>query len=146
MKCSRIPARTMDEVVEDDPYRVIMLSDIEEFLILLPPNSETLQQSCVEAIILFCRLPPLATAESDFSWTWGNDPFVRNELLECTPSWTNNEYFPASRIEEADLDKPSFLHNPFPNCVSTPDLLFGKTFAGNGMFSTLAQLLIYVLY
>ena len=32
----------MDEVVEDDPYRVIMFSDIEDFLMLLPPNSETL--------------------------------------------------------------------------------------------------------
>ncbi|PVH87003.1 DUF1740-domain-containing protein [Cadophora sp. DSE1049] len=136
MKCSRTPARTMDEVVEDDPYRVIMFSDIEDFLIQLPPDSETLHKSCIEAFLLFCRLPPLATAESDFSWKCANDTFVRNELLECTSHWIKDEYFPRSLKDEPDVSKPSFLHNPFPNYVSTPDLLFGKTLAGNDYFGS----------
>ncbi|KAH7418399.1 NRDE-2, necessary for RNA interference-domain-containing protein [Cadophora sp. MPI-SDFR-AT-0126] len=135
MKCSRSPARTMDEVVEDDPYRVIMFSDIEDFLIQLPPSSEILHKSCIEAFILFCRLPPLATAASKFSWMWASDPFVRNELLECNSSWIKTGYFPQSNSDE-DLGKSTLLHNPFPNCISTPDVLFGQTLAGNDYFGS----------
>ncbi|KAK0124494.1 hypothetical protein ONS95_009444 [Cadophora gregata] len=136
MKCSRTPARTMDEVVEDDPYRVILFSDIEDFLIKLPSSSEALHGCCVEAFILFCRLPPLATTESEFTWKCANDSFIRNELLEWSSSWVKDEYLSSSRNDAPDVPKASILHNPFPKCVSTPDLLFGNTLAGNDYFGT----------
>ncbi|KAG4430631.1 hypothetical protein IFR05_013880, partial [Cadophora sp. M221] len=136
MKCSQTPARTMDEVVEDDPYRVIMFSDIEDFLIQLPLNSEGLRRCCVNAFLLFCRLPPMATLNSETSQNWVSDPFVRDELLECTSAWIKNEYFSKSRNDNSDVSPPSYLHNPFPNCVGTPELLFGKTLAGNDYFNS----------
>ncbi|KAL2074595.1 hypothetical protein VTL71DRAFT_8373 [Oculimacula yallundae] len=133
MKCSQNPARTMDEVVEDDPYRVIMFTDIEDFLIQLPLEVEDLRNSCVEAFLLFCRLPPMATPQS-LSRKWANDSFVRNELLESSTAWIHAEYFSKRQNNDPEMNMPSFLHNPFPNCVSTPELLFGKTFAGIDYF------------
>lgn len=122
----------MDEVVEDDPYRVIMFSDIEDFLIQLPPNPKGLRRSCVDAFLLFCRLPPIATLDLEIAQKWVNDPLVRDELLECSSAWITNEYFSKSRNADSDIGPPSYLHNPFPNSVGTPELLFGKTLAGNG--------------
>ncbi|KAL5326754.1 hypothetical protein ACEPPN_004443 [Leptodophora sp. 'Broadleaf-Isolate-01'] len=136
MKCSQTPARTMDEVVEDDPYRVIMFSDIEDFLIQLPPNPKGLRRSCVDAFLLFCRLPPIATLDLEIAQKWVNDPLVRDELLECSSAWITNEYFSKSRNADSDIGPPSYLHNPFPNSVGTPELLFGKTLAGNDYFSS----------
>ncbi|KAH7360719.1 NRDE-2, necessary for RNA interference-domain-containing protein [Rhexocercosporidium sp. MPI-PUGE-AT-0058] len=136
MKCSQVPARTLDEVVEDDPYRVIMFSDIEDFLIQLPPGSEGLRRSCVDAFLLFCRLPRLASLDSETSQNWAYDPFVRDELLECDAAWIKNEYFSKIRNDDSLSGPPSYLHNPFPNCVATPELLFGKTLAGNDYFGS----------
>lgn len=121
----------MDEVVEDDPYRVIMFSDIEEFLVRLPSQSEDLRNLCIGAFLLFCRLPPMASSHSEISRNWANDSFVRNELLECHPDWIINQYFTAKNRENEDDGIPSFLQTSFPNCQVSPELLFGSELAGN---------------
>ncbi|CZS99769.1 uncharacterized protein RAG0_08091 [Rhynchosporium agropyri] len=137
MKCSQTPARTMDEVAEDDPYRVIMFTDIEDFLIQLPRGTEGLLTSCIEAFLLFCRLPPMTTPNSQTSRKWANDSFVRDELLECSSNWIKNEFFSkCHQNNDPDISRHSFLHTPFPSCVSTPELLFGNTFAGNDYFGS----------
>ncbi|EKD20536.1 hypothetical protein MBM_01218 [Drepanopeziza brunnea f. sp. 'multigermtubi' MB_m1] len=134
MKCSQIPARTMDEVVEDDPYRVIMFSDIEDFMLQLPPQSEELRQLCIDAFLLFCRLPPMTTVDSDVSRKWSNDAFIRDELLECSPTWIKKEYFTTRHNESDDVGTPSFLRTSFPNCFGSSELLFGSGLAGNYYF------------
>lgn len=131
MKCSQAPARTMDEVVEDDPYRVIMFSDIEDFMILLPPQSEELRQLCIDAFLLFCRLPPMITVCSSVPRKWANDAFVRDELLECSSTWIRDEYLAARQTEDEDAGMPPFLQTSFSNCSSSPEMLFGGSLAGN---------------
>ncbi|KAM0818539.1 putative NRDE-2, necessary for RNA interference-domain-containing protein [Seiridium cardinale] len=55
---SRVPARTMDDGTEDDPYRVIMYADIEDLLFFVPTNSLSLvQEPLLDAFLNFCRLP-----------------------------------------------------------------------------------------
>jgi hypothetical protein len=75
------PARTMDEVVEDDPYRVILFSDIDDYIIVVP-DQEELRKLCIDAFLLFCRLP-IMTGSMSQAHTWSLDTFVKNELLEC---------------------------------------------------------------
>ncbi len=131
MKSSHKPARTMDEVVEDDPYRVIMFSDIEGFLITLPTQADDLRKLCIDAFLLFCRLPPIATLGSNTSRKWASDAFVRNDLLECRPAWMKAQYFTKSQHGSEDNGMPSFQQNSFPNCLASPELLFGTGIAGN---------------
>ncbi|KUJ21119.1 DUF1740-domain-containing protein [Mollisia scopiformis] len=76
-KCSRTPARTMDEVAEDDPFRVILFSDIEELSILFPVNLRSL---CVDAFLAFCRLPPTAS-DHELPGSWFMEQFIRNDSL-----------------------------------------------------------------
>jgi hypothetical protein len=47
----------MDEVTEDDPYRVILASDIEGFLVFLPQASRWL---FLDAFVIFSGLPPVS--------------------------------------------------------------------------------------
>ncbi|KAK6069582.1 NRDE2-like protein [Seiridium cupressi] len=55
---SRVPARTMDDGTEDDPYRVIMYADIEDLLFFVPTGSLSLvQEPLLDAFLNFCRLP-----------------------------------------------------------------------------------------
>ncbi|KAK2630270.1 hypothetical protein QTJ16_001090 [Diplocarpon rosae] len=135
MKHSQLPARTMDEVVEDDPYRVIMHSDLEDYMIHLPRQSEKLRLSCIDAFLLFCSLPPLANT-SETSRRWANDPFLCDELLEYSSVPNTGESFRARQDETQDTGMPAFLHNSFPNCVISPELLFGKGLAGNQYFGS----------
>ncbi|KAL2753611.1 hypothetical protein ACRALDRAFT_2036919 [Sodiomyces alcalophilus JCM 7366] len=64
---SRQPARSLDEGTEDDPYRVIMFSDIEGFLFVIPGDLlPSIRRQLVDAFLLFCHLPP--TQRTD-PWT-----------------------------------------------------------------------------
>jgi hypothetical protein len=92
-EASKEPARTMDEVTEDDPYRVILWSDIEDFIIDLPngPLSLGISSLLVDAFLLFCRLPPMSDSDGR-SRLWWMDSFVRGELLEWSETWVSSQY------------------------------------------------------
>ena len=87
---SRNPARTIDDVEDNDPYRIILFSDIRCYLI--EPPSVASQQLLLDAFVAFCCLPPFA-AEGHESRPrlWGRDCFLRNDALrwnsELQDSW-----------------------------------------------------------
>ncbi|KAK3356956.1 NRDE-2, necessary for RNA interference-domain-containing protein [Lasiosphaeria hispida] len=55
---SRMPARTMDEGTEDDPFRVVMFSDIEDLLVWFPTSILLwVRPQLIDAFLLFCGLP-----------------------------------------------------------------------------------------
>ena len=68
--------------MEDDPFRVILFSDIEDTIYPLPKDSENLRESLIDAFLRFCRLPPVTSKHSD----WNSDTFVRGEMLESDHS------------------------------------------------------------
>ena len=77
----RTPARTTDDVGEDDPYRVILFSDLKDFLFSVHcPQSLA---ELLDALLAFCNLPPLAPSNEQ-SWSrikaWWDDAFIRSEL------------------------------------------------------------------
>ncbi|KAJ9134409.1 DUF1740-domain-containing protein [Pleurostoma richardsiae] len=70
---SRMPARTMDEDTEDDPFRVVMYSDIEPLLFYIPPSTLPLTKASIfDSFLLFCRLPPAS----------GMNPYVRSAYAD----------------------------------------------------------------
>ncbi|KAG5927577.1 hypothetical protein E4U42_002084 [Claviceps africana] len=57
---ARMPARTMDDGTEDDPFRVVIFSDIEPWLFSVPESrlEGTLAEELMDAFLIFCGLPP----------------------------------------------------------------------------------------
>jgi hypothetical protein len=96
-----LPARTMDEVVEDDPFRVILFSDIEDYLTSLPRNP-ALYRSLLNAFLLFCRLPPMPPIDDEGSHGWATDAFVGSELLECESEWIKIKYMKTAHSQGTD--------------------------------------------
>ena len=78
---SRVVARTIDEVEESDPYRVILFSDVRGFLID-PPESSSGLALLFQALLIFCHLTPFSTEHAnDCTRLWWRDPFLRNDVL-----------------------------------------------------------------
>jgi hypothetical protein len=123
---SRAPARAMDEVVEDDPFRVILFSDIENFLIYLPPQAQDLRKSLLDGFLLFCRLPPVSALDLKDSQIWSRDAFVSGHLLECDLSWIKEEYFPTASEGSEESDGLASLSVPIPSFSTFPEALFGS--------------------
>ena len=119
---SRNPARTIDDIEEDDPYRIILFSDIRPFLI--DPPSLTSQQLILDAFLVFCHLPPSAAEGPDsHSRGWGRDGFIRNDALYLNSKLQNIWKLGFSRrygssensksVDEQDYLRPSGMQNPF---------------------------------
>lgn len=77
---SHYPARTVDDVNKNDPYRVILFPDIKNFLIRSP--TETGRWVLVDALFCFCHMPPYLSRTFDNGPSlWFGNPFTRNEIL-----------------------------------------------------------------
>ena len=100
---ARKPARTIDDVEESDPYRVILFSDIQPFLIDCP--SQISQKTLLDAFLAFCYLPTLEIGGSTIkSRLWRENIFLRNESLyspgSLLPIWRIQN--PKSQLHSSD--------------------------------------------
>ncbi|KAJ3942485.1 uncharacterized protein N0V96_007986 [Colletotrichum fioriniae] len=125
---SRNPARATDDVLEDDPYRVVMFSDIEELLFVIPSEIiPSLWRPLVDAFLLFCGLPT-AFRTSDWTEAAENDTVIMSNmrLLEKDVLQRPNE----PDILDETKRVPTFKQDASRYALSA-DLLF----AGPGWFS-----------
>lgn len=59
---SRMPARTLDEDNLEDPFRLIMYSDLEGLPFIIPGNLlDELKGELLDAYLTFCEFPPLSS-------------------------------------------------------------------------------------
>jgi len=137
---ARQPARTIDDTVEDDPYRVVLFSDISQFLL---PLSSMGQRKLVTAFLAFCQLPPTENTPTQ-CMAWWKDPFTRNG----GPSGFESFFDPvklstsdsdSSQVSVAPLQTPlasafGFLGSPISFYLPSTDVLFAKTRAGFSIF------------
>jgi hypothetical protein len=151
---SKMPARTLDETVEDDPYRVILWSDIEDFMIDLCSSScnKNTSHLLLNAFLIFCRLPPVPSSDNSISRQWWTDSFSRGELLDCSPNWihihvleehTVGTFTPSisSNVEMTEglriFDRSDPFEWPFQYFAGSPDALFGPDYLGKYVTSWL---------
>ncbi|KAI5305786.1 snoRNA-binding rRNA-processing protein utp10 [Ascosphaera pollenicola] len=120
MRASFLPARTLDETQEDDPYRVILSSDTEK--LLADFTGPVMQDLLLNSFLLFCRLPPFSHSSSTIL-QWRTDPFVFNEYLD-TRSDIGAPWF--SRLFTDPETRTASVANNFPlqNVLCTPETLF----------------------
>ncbi|KAL8793138.1 MAG: hypothetical protein Q9195_004250 [Heterodermia aff. obscurata] len=93
---SRHPARTSDNVEENDPYRIALFSDVRDVLECLPTSSLN-PSLLIAGWLAFCHLPPW-TQECgvNVNRAWYRDQFLHTE----TPSWCSSSRDPS------DLNSP----------------------------------------
>jgi hypothetical protein len=73
---ARMPARTLDEGAEDDPFRVVLFADIRDLLVWFPAEAlDSVKPMLVEAFLVFCGLPTAGLADGRFA-PMLDDPFV----------------------------------------------------------------------
>jgi len=56
---ARMPARTLDDGTDDDPFRIVMFSDLRPLLFQIPATFlPTVYEELIDSFLLFCGLPP----------------------------------------------------------------------------------------
>ena len=78
-----MPARTIDEIEEDDPFRVAMFSDLKELLYYF--TTQQVKDKLLDAFAFYFGLPPVHTHSSHSVEM--DDAFLRNGILESLDSW-----------------------------------------------------------
>lgn len=79
---AKMPARTMDDGTDDDPFRVVMYSDISPFLFLIPTSIlPVVSSQLIDAFLLFAGFPPAFRANN---WTEAayDDQFISSPLIK----------------------------------------------------------------
>jgi hypothetical protein len=114
---ARVPARSLDESDDDDPYRVIISSDLEEFIPLLWELDST--DGLLDGFLYFCHLPPLASSSNiETTSRWIGDNFLRNEFMGSSSSTID------SWLAKPAADGLSALSFPHQNFIHSVDTFF----------------------
>ena len=71
------PARTIDDTGEDDPFRVVLFSDVKEFVLSLPASR---YWTLLNTFLAYSHLPPLGNTPDSLK-AWWQDSFIRNDNL-----------------------------------------------------------------
>jgi len=113
MRKSRQPGHATDDTNEEDPYHVVLFSDIKPFLISI--DSEEVKIILIDAFLCFCHLPPLpGNLGTIQSRRWWHDSFLRNDY-ESTESVSCNE----ARARASDIsNKKHSQSKPSGSAVS----------------------------
>ena len=127
---SRNPARATDDLEVNDPYSIILFSDIRPFL--LDPPSAAGQQLILDAFLAFCCLPPFtAEAPDSCSRVWRRDRFLNNDALRLSTKlqelWRLRSCKMHGSLEEHDsMDKDPLLTPVRDYQISSDSLFAGK--------------------
>ncbi|KAL3425574.1 hypothetical protein PVAG01_02365 [Phlyctema vagabunda] len=128
---SRNPARTLDEVTEDDPYRVILYSDIEDFLVSFPSESKDLHSLLINAFLVYCQLPVMCTRgpQKEILNLWCRDGFFNGNALDCNLTWSRSNYLPpkVSPDEDGTQNIQNFIDTADSNLSASPTSFFGRS-------------------
>lgn len=120
-----IPARTLDEGAEDDPFRVTMFSDLQDALLYFPLEVvQYIRAQLLEAFLIFCRLPP-SQKPSNFVNEIMEDPFLvhsTNGALYARLSSKDH----INLSEDQQSKTPEFSHR-IHHMSPTPEVLFPST-------------------
>ncbi|KUI65451.1 hypothetical protein VM1G_00915 [Cytospora mali] len=117
---AELPARTLDEGTEDDPFRVVMFSDVEKLLFYIPSRLlESSKRSLLDAFLLFCRMPPASRNTSAMIQKAYSDPFLHGERT----SWVHMDPSQSPDTDNAEKKPPRFSC-PSGRLAMSADVLF----------------------
>lgn len=119
-----LPARTLDEGTDADPFRLVMFADLEPLFFLLPAPLLALpraKSSTVTGFLLFCGLPAPLLDTGDIILDLRDDPF-----LDCEGARLNEtDLGPVNGIGDGERKPPRFS-DPSRRLVESPDVMFSQ--------------------
>ncbi|KAK4180065.1 NRDE-2, necessary for RNA interference-domain-containing protein [Triangularia setosa] len=121
---SRMPARTLDEGIDEDPFRVVMWGDIKDFVVWFPAELlDVAKQLVLGGFAVFVGVP--STCGEEVAKKRRHDPFLAATGQAFRP-WEINK---REEMESVDVDlskpPPEFGQQGGDMAVS-PELLFTK--------------------
>ncbi|KAK7414897.1 hypothetical protein QQX98_006318 [Neonectria punicea] len=129
-----VPARTMDEGTEDDPFRVVMFSDIEPLLFVIPRGDLSgLVPQLLDAFLIFMRQPP-AFRSSEWTESAHHDQFLSRPASGIEVPTFESPTGVDGLSEETQRKRP-FFDQGILHAASSLDMLF----AGSDWFSYMSQ-------
>lgn len=118
---ARLPSRTLDEGTEDDPFRVVMYSDIEPLLFFIPKSAmPRVSRQLLDAFLIFSGYPPYDCPDEWIEAAW-QDQFLTGARgsIGAQGAWELKE----DMTGEVSRKPPAFaVSNLYAKC--TPELLF----------------------
>jgi hypothetical protein len=121
---ARVPARTMDEGTEEDPFRVVMFSDIEPLLFMVPRHVlPAVQGQLLDAFLMFFGAPPVFRSND-----WTEEAYHDQFLARPTSKLEFSAPTPLSGDEDpTEIQRKPPAFNQELLCVSeSPEVLFSK--------------------
>ncbi|KAK3333834.1 NRDE-2, necessary for RNA interference-domain-containing protein [Cercophora scortea] len=126
----RMPARTLDEGTEHDPFRIVMFSDIQPFLAWIPRTAISFARPrLLDAFLTFCRLPAAGLSSSYL----GGFPALLRDPFVVGPGRAFEQFFAheavapgetSSLLLEVVSKKTPEFRQQGGNMALSPDVLF----------------------
>lgn len=115
------PARTLDDGIEDDPFRVVMFADIHDMLLYFPTEAiPSIQRQLLDAFLIFCQLPPVLCLGGTVQDMLRDDFLVSSSANIITNEVSSES---VSGSEEQTKKPPELSHN-YQQMNMTPEVLF----------------------
>lgn len=127
---SAVPARTMDSGADDDPFRVVLISDMEDLLFAVPSAvlSHT-KRRLVAALAHFCRLPPpfgpdgLPHSALDDPFLAGDEAQLGEEIRKQGTEESKRQQLQSDEHPALSEKLPRFRHDQ-PRMAASMDVYF----------------------
>lgn len=116
---ARVPARTLDPGNDDDPFRVVMYSDIAPLLFYIPQDAlPEVGRQLLNAFFIFFGLPPISVSDE---WTALalEDPFLSDYRIQLSADHEKNNIH-----DEAIAKRNPNFTSVIMHATRTPELLF----------------------
>lgn len=115
------PARTLDDGIEDDPFRVVMFADIHDTLLYFPTEAiPSIQRQLLDAFLIFCQLPPTLYTTGIIQEMLRDD-FLISSPAKLVTTDISPDSVPGS---EEQTKKPPELSHDYQRMNITSEVLF----------------------
>lgn len=105
---SMMPARTIDEVEDGDPFRVVLFSDLKNFMFCF--SSPFVKRKFADSFLAFSGLTPVYHVEPISSGSpESTDVFLRNDLATMQESYLDEWFWSKSPPNPADMKMTASL-------------------------------------
>ncbi|KAM7201033.1 NRDE-2, necessary for RNA interference domain containing protein [Naviculisporaceae sp. PSN 640] len=133
---ARMPARTLDENTVDDPFKVVMFSDIRDLLIWIPDQAQQIARTkLLDAFLVFCRLPTTGLSRNDDEFSRSlQDPFIASRDVASEAAFNQRGGIRDEVVDQESKKNPQFRQQG-ANIALSQDVLF----AGPNWFQYLSD-------
>ncbi|KAI1176340.1 DUF1740-domain-containing protein [Nemania sp. FL0916] len=105
-----IPARTLDQGAEDDPFRVVMFTDFQDIVLCFPTEMVShIRLQLLDAFLVFCHLPP-CLQRGNFFQEATRDQFLVRSTQDVPFMYLSSRASTLKELEDQQNKPPQFSY------------------------------------